>query len=348
MAASCGMFRAPQRAFDSEGSDVALLPLIRKLDKESRTKWKARAATLRGYPVFALVGTRLKHLDSLIDGLRRKNEDAQLRCTRELRRLLSVSHKPPIDTIVARGVVPRFVELLSCHSNPRIQFEAAWAITNIASGTSENVSTVVSAGAAPSLMRLFDSKDIEVQEQVIWAIGNISGDSADHRDVALNFGCMEKVVRVLDCKDNPLTMRRVAMWCIANMCRHRPPPDFSKVKTALSVLPKALDDDDFEIVTDACATLSYLTDDSPGDAASSHSENEEKIPKDENKPDIVDRAKVVLDSGMVPKIIELLRHPDDNVRLYSLRTLENIQRSNESRSELGATGRTPAADPKQN
>ena len=64
MAASCGMFRAPQRAFDSEGSDVALLPLIRKLDKESRTKWKARAATLRGYPVFALVGTRLKHLGS--------------------------------------------------------------------------------------------------------------------------------------------------------------------------------------------------------------------------------------------------------------------------------------------
>lgn len=59
----------------------------------------------------------------------------KLSAVKAARKLLSSDKNPPIDDLIATGILPILVNSLTDESNSSLQFEAAWALTNIASGT---------------------------------------------------------------------------------------------------------------------------------------------------------------------------------------------------------------------
>ena len=70
----------------------------------------------------------------MVDGLASEDAAKRQEATVAIRKLLSVELSPPIDDVIQSGVVPRLVELLHAKESHQQQFEAAWALTNIASG----------------------------------------------------------------------------------------------------------------------------------------------------------------------------------------------------------------------
>jgi importin subunit alpha-1 len=104
-----------------------------------------------------------------------------LDAVKDLRRFLSDESNPPVDRITDAGALPHFAAFLTNDDYPVLQFEAAWALTNIAS-TSQAKAVANTENAVKSLVRLLYSPSANVREQAIWCIGNIAEESVSFRD----------------------------------------------------------------------------------------------------------------------------------------------------------------------
>ena len=59
-----------------------------------------------------------------------------------IRKLLSIENTPPIQSVIDANLVPIFIIFLH-HEIPKFQFESAWCLTNIASGSSDQVNCLL-------------------------------------------------------------------------------------------------------------------------------------------------------------------------------------------------------------
>eukprot|EP00252_Welwitschia_mirabilis_P014554 TRINITY_DN3195_c1_g1_i1.p1 TRINITY_DN3195_c1_g1~~TRINITY_DN3195_c1_g1_i1.p1 ORF type:complete len:534 (-),score=119.55 TRINITY_DN3195_c1_g1_i1:454-2055(-) len=267
------------------------------LQKKRREGMQAQqfAATLQP----STVEKRLESLPAMINGVWSEDRNLQIEATTQFRKLLSIERSPPIEEVIAAGVVPRFVEFLTRHDFPNLQFEAAWALTNIASGTSEHTRVVIDHGAVPIFVQLLSSPSEDVREQAVWALGNVAGDSPKCRDLVLSHGALLPLLAQLN-EHSKLSMLRNATWTLSNFCRGKPQPAFEQTKPALPALERLIHSNDEEVLTDACWALSYLSDGTN------------------------DKIQAVIEAGVCRRLVELLLHPSPAVLIPALRTVGNI------------------------
>jgi len=142
---------------------------------------------------------RLADLPRLLNDIEGSlDPDRRRDATEQVRRFLSIEKDPPIQVVIDAGCVPTLVGFLTFDKDPKLQLEAGWALTNIASGTSAQTDIVIDAGALPCFVRLLKtSRCAQVREQAIWALGNIAGDSAERRDQTLATGCLAPLLSEL-------------------------------------------------------------------------------------------------------------------------------------------------------
>lgn len=161
-------------------------------------------------------------------------ESTALECVIGLRKLLSIEKQPPIDEVIGSGVVPHLVQLLAIDAVPKLQFEAAWCLTNIASGTSAQTRTIAEANAIPAFVRLLSSPADDTREQAIWALGNIAGDGPQLRDAVLAAGALTSLLNTVTSSPT-VSMLRTAVWVISNLCRGKPVPNLDSVRAPHSI-----------------------------------------------------------------------------------------------------------------
>ena len=289
------------------------------------------AAGLCGFP--AAAGAEVRPTTDQIPAfaaalLTSQDPAALLDVTTQFRKLLSIERTPPIDAVIAAGVVPRIVQLLALDAQPRLQFEACWTLANIAAGTSANTNEVIHAGAVSAFVRLLSSPHEDVREQAVWALGTIAGDGVPTRNVAIAAGVIPPLLACItpgattsflknvraapppppppppspSLRFNPLPHPHPpqATWTLSNLCRGKPPPSLPTTRALLPKLTELITSDDRDVQQDALWALSYLSD------------GEE------------DRLWAFLEAGALPRIVQLLTSPHLEVVTPALRAIGNI------------------------
>ena len=239
--------------------------------------------------------------------LRETSYESLLEATKYFR-LKSSAPRPRHDDTIRLGVLPKFIEFLTWDAYPRLQFEAAWVLTNIAAGDNSHAMSVVREGAIPNLLHLLKSEDRDAREQAVWAIGNISGDTTTLRDQVLDAGALP-LLATLAQPDAEITFLRNLTWTISNLGRGKPKPTMEKVACALPILVALLNHEDEEVLTDACWAFSYISDGSDDDI------------------------QMVVDLGVSKRLVELLGHSSNKVKTPALRVIGNIVTGNENHTD---------------
>lgn len=266
-------------------------------------------AAMHGEAGQAQPGLGIPDLPALCQTLQSDDQNAQFATTQHFRKLLSIEQNPPIQEVINAGIVPRFVQFLKEVNRTDLQFEAAWVLTNIASGNADQTRVVVEGGALPIFVQLLHSPDDDVKEQAVWALGNIAGDSPNFRDLVLQSGSLNPIMQVLRETDRNSMMKN-ATWTLSNLCRGKPAPPFDWVSPALAALANLIYTTDVEVLTDACWALSYLSD----------GPNE--------------RITAVIQCGVCRRLVELLLHPSERVQTPALRAAGNIVTGDDHQTQV--------------
>ena len=245
----------------------------------------------------------------------------------EVRVILSQESNPPVQKILDLNILPLLVNLLDYNFYrtddkniiKNTMLEAAWALTNICTGTHEQTRKVVEIGASAKLVEMLKMQDDDIVDQSVWCLGNISGDCEEFRDILLNLNIVEIILDKLkeyEYRQDKMKIFRNLMWLAGNLNRGRhPPPDRRYMSMFLSIYERYVGLVDKEVVNSCFWGISYICD------------SDEEL------------TNAFLNSNIYKKLVELITTFENNeIAMFSMapiiRTLGNIVSEGNEQTEF--------------
>ncbi|KAH3760196.1 Importin subunit alpha-1 [Pelomyxa schiedti] len=254
-------------------------------------------------------------LSQIVSMLNSTDPNTQHDAASWIRVLISLEENaPPLAEVVNSGAVPKLVEFLERDDFPQLQLEAAWALTNIAAGTSEQTEYLIHLGIVPLFIKILQTASVELREQVAWGLGNIAGDSPTARNLIISSGGVQVLASQFTTLSttfplnappqlqyaNKTILYRNTAWTLSNLSRGKPPPPFEPFKEILPILATLVYNTDSTVLEDICWTLAFITEGSN------------------------DKVQAVVESGVCSRVVELLMHPLPRVQAPALRIVGNV------------------------
>ncbi|EFA83025.1 hypothetical protein PPL_03809 [Heterostelium album PN500] len=232
-----------------------------------------------------------------------------LQATKHIRTISSTESLEHMQLIIDYGLIARLLEIVQIGID-EIKFESAWALTNIAAGSTEQTTAAVEQGCIPIFIELLKSPNINLAEQALWCLGNISAENIEMRDLVISENTIDRIV-----------------------------------EKYLPFISIGLSDNDQEVLIDSMCTLMHLSDEA-NDWIFEHFIDLKVIPRIVKYLDssylnsIVlpaikiignmvssDDEKVtqhVLDSDVVPHLKSIINHKKTSIRKYVFFSISNI------------------------
>ncbi|KXJ15484.1 Importin subunit alpha-1 [Exaiptasia diaphana] len=173
-------------------------------------------------------------LPTVLENLHKGDDNLTFKSIQSVRKMLSKEKNPPINDVIKAGLIPYLVKYLERSDFPLLQFEAAWALTNIASGNSDqtkatpalravgNVVTgrddqtqaVIENNALYYFRNLLTHKRSTVVKEAAWAISNITAGTKPQIQCVIEAGLVPLVIDIL--RRGDFKAKKEAIWVITN------------------------------------------------------------------------------------------------------------------------------------
>lgn len=245
-----------------------------------------------------------------------------------------------INEVIETGLLPLIVKFLS-NTNFLLQEEAAWILTNLATGETRQTRFIVESKAVEGLVNLLMSGYEGVQEKAAWALGNIAGDCSDFRDHVLKMGVADAIVFVLKSSQENLPLMQTTSWLLSILCKDVREVDYERLVPTIPLVRDLLKHWDNDLVAQfawSLASLSFGNFDRvnimidynvPAYIIPLLSRGDQLIkPALQVIGNIVTAdevpTQVMIDLGIIDQVVKLLDSPNESIRRRSCWILSNI------------------------
>merc|ERR1712126_71698 len=215
------------------------------------------------------------------------DDEVVLNALTRLRMGLCQENNPPTNSLINFGGVRKLMHFMNQDDDSKwkFKFEAAWCLTNIASGTPEQTLPIVECGGIEAFLKACVHSEHKIREQALWAVGNIAGDNSVYRDRLVEGGLIQIMERYTQSKNtSSLTYHEThtyfknAAWVCTNILRFKPLPNVGLCKMAALIINRIMDQyEESDVVTDCCWALVFLTEGTTQQNPQGQQESAERI-----------------------------------------------------------------------